>query len=235
MKYFWPIVTLTCTVFGFVLLYVPIVMTLIYSFYGDGAAGGATLEHWRAVFDNPKLHDTLVLSISVSLASATISALIGSGAGLAMERGRIAAARLTHSLTQAPFVMPEMVFGLGLLIWFVFLQVTLGWWSLVLAHVTFSVSYVVVTVRGRLATLDPSLDAAAADLGASPRQVFLRVTLPLMAPGVIGGWLMAFALSFDDFLISFFTVLIAFVAPRAFLALNFSTLPAVSSVFSLPV
>ena len=202
---FWPIVNKLMTAFSFILLYVPIVMTLFYSFLPDGSEGGITLRHWLALAGNEKLADALGLSLSVSVAAASISAVVGGAAAIGIERGRIMAKNLTRSLTHAPFVMPEMVFGLGLLIWFVFLQVTLGWWSLVLAHVTFSVSYVVVTVTGRLKTLDPAIDDAARDLGASPFQVFWRVTLPLMWPGIAGGWLMAFALSFDDFLISFFT------------------------------
>ena len=104
-----------------------------------------------------------------------------------------------------PFVLPELLFGLALLMWFVFLRMTLGWFSLVLAHVTFSVSYVVMTVRGRMALLDPQLNDAAQDLGASPIQAFFSVTLPLLYPAIGAGWLMGFAMSFDDFLISFFT------------------------------
>ena len=131
--------------------------------------------------------------------------MIGGLAALGV-RGRAGIlAKVLRILTMAPLVLPEVVFGLGLLVWFMLLRVSLGVVSLVIAHVTFSVSYVFMTVGERVRTLDSSLDDAAADLGASAAQTFFTVHLPLLAPGLIAGWLMALTLSFDDFLISFFT------------------------------
>lgn len=110
-----------------------------------------------------------------------------------------------NALTLFPLAMPELVMGLSLLIWFVFLKLTLGMASLILAHITFCISYVIVTVRSRARTLDYSLIDAGKDLGANSMQIFMRIIFPLIRPGVIAGWLMAFMLSFDDFLVSFYT------------------------------
>ncbi len=108
-------------------------------------------------------------------------------------------------LIHLPLIMPEIVLGLSLLIWFVLLGITLGTFSIILAHITFSVSYVIITVKARLDGFDYSLEEAAMDLGATRRQTFWKVTFPLIWPGVLSGALMAFTLSFDDFLITFFT------------------------------
>jgi spermidine/putrescine transport system permease protein len=112
---------------------------------------------------------------------------------------------IISGLTLAPLVLPEVVFGLGLLMWFVLLRVTLGTVSLILAHVTFSVSYVYTTVSERARLLDRNLEDAAHDLGATSWQTFWRIQLPLLMPACVAGWMLAFTLSFDDFLISFFT------------------------------
>jgi ABC-type spermidine/putrescine transport system permease subunit II len=152
-----------------------------------------------------ELLDALMMSILIATSSATIATLIGGGAAFAfIRRGGVGAA-FYRSLSVLPLVLPEIVFGLGLLVWFVFLRISLGGFSLILAHVTFSVSYVALTVRGRMESLDESIFDAARDLGASTWQLLLRVQLPLIAPALLAGWMLAFTLSFDDFLLSFFT------------------------------
>ena len=133
------------------------------------------------------------------------STLIGTAAALAIQRARFPGRRALDALTYVPLVMPEIVMGLSLLIWFVALGLRLGTFSVILAHITFSLSYVVITVKSRLADFDLSLEEAARDLGATGWQVFRRVTLPLIWPGILSGALIAFTLSFDDFVVTFFT------------------------------
>jgi spermidine/putrescine transport system permease protein len=192
--------------FGLLLLYIPIITLIIYSFRGRSSDSfDFTLDAYVHLFQNEKILSSLESSISIALISASISTILGGLASLAMERGKPYAPKLTQSLTLAPLILPEVVFGLGLLVWFVFLRVSLGMISLILAHITFSVSYVLLTVRGRVKLLDPAIDDAARDLGATPLQLFFKIQLPLMAPALLAGWMMAFTLSFDDFLISFFT------------------------------
>lgn len=193
------------TAFGFLLLYLPIVVVAVYSMCSLSGDLHIDLSSWSSLVSNKKLSDALISSISVATVAATIAAIIGTLASIGLERGHPYLRRVTEVLCYAPFILPELLFGLALLLWFVFLRMSLGWFSLVLAHVTFSVSYVVMTVRGRMAMLDPQLNDAAQDLGASPIQAFFSVTLPLLYPAIAAGWLMGFAMSFDDFLISFFT------------------------------
>lgn len=194
---------------GLLMLYVPIFTLVAYSFVvgaGDGDINvHLSLEAYRRLSLDDRMMTALANSFFIAFFSATISMLLGGMAAFAMERGRPVANRIMNILTMAPLILPEVVFGLGLLIWFVFLRISLGSVSLILAHVTFSVSYVLMTVRGRVRLLDPAIDDAARDLGANPWQVFSRIQLPLMAPALIAGWMMSFTLSFDDFLISFFT------------------------------
>lgn len=198
------------TALGFVLLYLPIAIVAIYSVVSlspnnRDSALNLDFSSWTLLASNQRLTSALFTSITVAVMAATIATVIGTLAAIGLERGRPYLKNVTEALCFAPFVLPELVFGLALLLWFVFLRMALGWFSLVLAHVTFSVSYVVMTVRGRMATLDPQLNDAAQDLGASPMQAFFAVTLPLLYPAIGAGWLMGFAMSFDDFLISFFT------------------------------
>jgi spermidine/putrescine transport system permease protein len=131
--------------------------------------------------------------------------LLGTSAALALIRTHFPGRKLFDALTYLPLIMPEIVLGLSLLIWFVLLKITLGTVSIILAHITFSVSYVIITVKSRLHGFDESLEEAARDLGATRWGTFWRITFPLIWPGVLSGALMAFTLSFDDFLITFFT------------------------------
>jgi spermidine/putrescine transport system permease protein len=144
-------------------------------------------------------------SLVVAAAASGIAAVVGAFGALAIERGRWPGQKLLAAVTVIPIALPELVQGIAALLWFSALSMSLGLISMTLAHATFAMSYVVVTVRARLRDHDPALEEAAADLGAAPLQVFLQVTLPLMLPGVVAGAMLAFALSFDDFLISFFT------------------------------
>jgi spermidine/putrescine transport system permease protein len=134
-----------------------------------------------------------------------IACTLGTLAAIAIDRYDFPGRRLFHVITMMPLVLPELVMGLMCLLWFATLRITLGTWSIVCAHVTFSVSYVLLTVRARLVEFDHRLELAAQDLGARPGQVLWHITIPLVMPAALAGGMMAFTLSFDDFLISFFT------------------------------
>lgn len=190
------------TALAFLLLYIPLVTLVWGSFHGPE---GWTLEWYARVLTNSQTLEALERSVWIAACSTLISTVLGTAGALALERSRFRAKSALEVVTFVPLVMPEIVLGLSLLIWFVALRMTLGVLSIMLAHVTFSVSYVIITVRARLEGLDPHIEEAAQDLGATPLQVFFRVTLPLILPGVVSGALMAFTLSFDDFLITFFT------------------------------
>jgi spermidine/putrescine transport system permease protein len=197
------------TVFAFLLLYVPLVSMVIYSFIGPIAGPGTpnqwTLDWYRKVFTNTQVLQAFNVSVWVGFWSTLFASVLGTSAALAIERHRFPGRKAFDALIHLPLIMPEIVLGLSLLIWFVLLKITLGSLSIILAHITFSVSYVIITVKARLDGFDYALEEAARDLGASPWQTFWRVTFPLIWPGVLSGALMAFTLSFDDFLITFFT------------------------------
>lgn len=207
-RHWWA---LALTAFAFLLMYVPLVVLVIYSFYAPvPAANGEyhwtwTLDWYGKVARNTQVVDSLWVSLSVGLWTTLASTVIGTLCALALVRKRFWGREVFDALTHVPLIMPEIVLGLSLLIWFVILRISLGQFSIVLAHVTFSVSYVIITVKARLHGFDHSLEEAARDLGASPWMVYWRVTLPLIWPGILSGALMAFTLSFDDFLITFFT------------------------------
>ncbi len=197
------------TFFAFLILYIPLLALVVESFIGpylgDGVSRVWTLEWYRKVFSNAQVLDAFQLSLWVGLWSTLFATLLGTSAALALQRQRFPGREFLNVLTHIPMMMPELVLGLALLIWFVILRVTLGSFSIILAHITFSVSYVIITVKARLQDFDRSLEEAAKDLGATPWKTFWRITFPLIWPGIFSGALMAFTLSFDDFLITFFT------------------------------
>ena len=195
--------------FGLGLVYLPIITLVSYSFLNPGSESDwlptLTLGAYRDLAADRDIQHALWSSVFIGVMSASTAVIIGGFAAFGARRQTGFMGRMIGVLTMTPLVVPEVVFGLGLLIWFVVLRVSLGEVSLIVAHVTFAVSYVFITVSERARTLDLDLDDAASDLGASPRQIFLKIHLPLLAPALIAGWLLAFTLSFDDFLISFFT------------------------------
>lgn len=195
------------TALVFFVLYLPLITVAAYSVLLPG--GGMGLDLYRRALANADVMRGLELSLFVGGASTAISTVIGTGAALALSRSRLRFSRtfrrILETVTFVPLVMPEIVLGISLLAWFVFLGLTLGTFSITLAHVTFSVSYVIVTVSTRLQGMDGALEEAAFDLGATRWQAFWRVTFPLIRPAVLSGALLAFTLSFDDFLVAFFT------------------------------
>lgn len=206
----WPVTA--ATVIGFLLLYIPLFVIFVYSFLSPTSASSNgsseliwTTSWYSKVFEDSELMRSLGLSFWIATSTTALSTIIGTMGGLALERYRFPLRSIFAGLNYTPLVMPELVLGIALLIWFNILHIGLGQFSITLAHITFCTSYVVMTVQTRLKDFDMSFEEAARDLGASPWQVFWRVTFPLILPGILSGALMAFTLSFDDFFISFFT------------------------------
>jgi spermidine/putrescine transport system permease protein len=198
---------------GFAVAYmlIPIVVIAVFSFaetprdrINFAINDGLTLEYWRNAFAIGELNDSMLLSLRLAALATAISTAIGTLMALALVRHRFFGRRVTNLLIVLPMATPEIVIGAALLSMFVVYQITLGFTTLLIAHVMFSISFVVVVVRSRLIGFDRSIEEAASDLGATPLQTFRYVTLPLLAPGVMAAALLAFALSVDDFVISNF-------------------------------
>jgi spermidine/putrescine transport system permease protein len=190
---------------------VPIVVIAVFSF-GDtpkdkltfGLEDGFTLEYWRTVFSNSQLNEAFTTSLRLAAFSTLVSTAIGTLMAIALVRHRFVGRRATNLLIVIPMATPEVVIGASLLSMFIYYSFALGFTTLLLAHVMFSISFVVVVVRSRLIGFDRNLEEAAADLGATPFATFRTVTLPLLAPGIVAAAMLAFALSIDDFVISNF-------------------------------
>jgi spermidine/putrescine transport system permease protein len=190
---------------------IPIAVIAVFSF-GDtpkdkltfGLENGFTLEYWRTIFSNSQLNEAFTTSLRLAALSTLISTAIGTLMAIALVRHRFVGRRAANLLIVIPMATPEVVIGASLLSMFIYYSFALGFSSLLIAHVMFSISFVVVVVRSRLIGFDRHLEEAAADLGATPLATFRTVTLPLLAPGIIAAALLAFALSIDDFVISNF-------------------------------
>ena len=193
-----------------VLMYLPIVVTVIYSFNANQSRftfnfTGFSLQHYRELFQDTKgLLDALLQSLQLAVYSCAISAVLGTLGAVGMARRRLRFAGALEGLALLPAMTPEIIMAMGFLALFTAVGLPFGMLTLTLAHVTFCVPYIYIVVKGRLAGMDPELVNAARDLGASPARAFFTVTLPLILPGVVSGTLLAFAMSMDDFVISFF-------------------------------
>lgn len=191
-------------------LLIPIVVIAIFSFGEtprdklDFALHSFTLEYWQNAFSLPDLNDALLTSIKLAAIATLGSTVIGTMMALALVRHRFFGRRAANLLIILPMASPEIVLGAALLSMFVYYQVDLGFNTLLIAHIMFSISFVVVVVRTRLIGFDRSLEEAAQDLGATAWETFRYVTFPLMLPGIVAAALLAFALSIDDFVISNF-------------------------------
>jgi putrescine transport system permease protein len=207
----------TALAFGFAFLYVPILSMIVFSFNNSrlvtvwDSANSPTIKWYALLFQNRQILDAAWLSIKIACVNATGAAVLGTLAGLVLSRfGRFKGRTLLSAMVTAPLVMPEVIVGLSLLLLFVALEQFIGWpagrgvTTITIAHITFSMSYVAVIVQSRLASFDDSLEEAAMDLGARPAKVFGRITLPLIFPAILSGWLLAFTLSWDDLVISQF-------------------------------
>lgn len=202
-------VTVAALAFGLVFLYAPIVLLVAYSFNASRLVtvwGGFSLHWYAALAADTQMLDSARTSAIVALASAALATLVGTLAALILARyARFRGRAFFSGLLYAPLVLPEVITGLSLLLMFVALGLDRGLGTLILGHATLSSCFVAVVVHARLVALDRSLEEAAADLGAPPAAVFHRVTLPLAAPSIAAGFLLATVLSLDDLVIASFT------------------------------
>lgn len=199
---------------GLAFLYLPMASLVVYSFNESRLVtlwSGFSTKWYAALLHDTKVLDAAWLSLRIAAVTATLAVVLGTLAALALARfGPFRGRALFSGLVTAPLVMPEVIIGLSLLLLFVALEQTLGWparrgmLTIVLAHSTFATAYVTVVVQARLVGMDPAVEEAAQDLGAPPWRVFQHVTLPLIAPALLAGWLLAFTLSLDDLVTSSF-------------------------------
>ena len=200
--------------FGFLFLYVPIISLIIYSFNKSKLVtvwGGWSWHWYGELFRNDQIIDAAMLSLKIAFISASLAVVLGTMAGFALTRmGRFRGKMMLSGWISAPLVMPEVITGLSLLLLFVAMESMFGWpagrgmMTIIIAHTTFCMAYVAVIVQSRLTDMDESLEEAAMDLGARPSTLFFLVTLPLIAPAIVSGWLLSFTLSLDDLVIASF-------------------------------
>ncbi len=194
---------------GLAFLYLPILILVIYSFNDSRLVtvwGGWSLRWYREFFNDRAMIEAAWMSLRVAVSSATIATLLGTLAAVALSRGeRFRGRTLFSGMLYAPLVMPEVITGLSLLLLFVALNAERGFWTVTIAHTTLTMCFVAVVVQSRLGSLDRSLEEAAMDLGCNPVRAFVSVTLPLIAPAIVAGWMLAFTLSLDDLVIASFT------------------------------
>ncbi|WP_067219168.1 ABC transporter permease subunit [Marinomonas gallaica] len=200
--------------FGFLFLYAPIIALIVYSFNKSQLVtvwGGWSLKWYGELFQNEQIMNAAWVSLKIALISATLAAVLGTIAGFVLSRMRkFRGKTILSGWVTAPLVMPEVITGLSLLLLFVALENMFGWpagrgtMTIVIAHTTFCLAYVAVVVQSRLASLDETLEEAAMDLGAKPTSLFFLITLPLIAPAILSGWLLSFTLSLDDLVIASF-------------------------------
>jgi spermidine/putrescine transport system permease protein len=198
-----PLISLS--VFAF--LYLPIIVLVIFSFNSGTRLGvweGFSLRWYERVFTSREWLGSLQVTLWIAIFSTLISTVLGTLAGLALERFRFRGRNAYDGMLYLPVIIPDIVMALSLLLFFSSINVSLSRWTVLIGHVAFNTAFVAVIIRARLASLDPRLEEAAADLYANPWQAFRRVTLPLLRPAILAGALMAFTMSFDEFVITSF-------------------------------
>lgn len=204
----------TIMVFGYAFLYVPILSLIVYSFNESRLVtvwGGFSTRWYGELWHNEQVLSAAWLSLRIAAVNATAAVVLGTLAAVAMTRfSRMPGRLLFGAMITAPMVMPEVITGLASLLLFVGLEHAIGWpggrgvTTITIAHITFSMAYATVVIRSRLLQMDPALEEAAMDLGARPAKTFVVITLPLISPALLAGWLLAFTLSIDDLVISSF-------------------------------
>lgn len=210
-----PIFLITCLCFGFAFLYVPIFSMIVFSFNKSRLAtvwGGFSTQWYWKLLDNDQIINAAILSLQIAFVSASIATILGTMAGIALARFRHFRGRTVLSvMVTAPLIMPEVITGISMLMMFIVLAEWIGWPSergfttITLAHITFSMTYVATVVQSRLTDADIAIEEAALDLGSRPWQVLRDVTLPVISPAIVTGWLLAFTISLDDVVITSFT------------------------------
>jgi putrescine transport system permease protein len=200
---------ITSLVFGFTFLYLPILILVVFSFNESRLVtvwAGFSTKWYVELFSNQGLMDAAWVTARVAFVSATIATVLGTLAALVLIRfGRFPGRTLFSGMVYAPLVMPEVITGLSLLLLFVAINFDRGFWTVTIAHITFSMCFVAVVVQSRLVSFDTSIEEAAMDLGCPPAKTFFVITLPIILPAVIAGWMLAFTLSLDDLVIASFT------------------------------
>ena len=207
-------VLLAVCVAGFLFLYAPIVSLVVFSFNENKLAtvwSGFSTQWYVALFQNPQILGAAWISLKVAVVSASLGTVLGTLAAYVLVRfGRFRSRSLLTGMSAAPLVMPDVITGLSLLLLFVAMEQAIGWpagrgmTTIIIAHTTFCMAYVTVVVQSRLSDMDESLEEAAMDLGARPTRVFFDVTIPVIAPALVAGWLLAFTLSLDDLVVASF-------------------------------
>jgi len=207
---FLPVVS----ILGFLFLYIPIVSLVIFSFNRSKLVtvwGGWSTKWYGELLNDPQILGAAWISLKIGVVSATLATVLGTIAAMVLTRfGRVRGRGLLTGMVTAPLVMPEVITGLSLLLLFVAMEAAFGWpagrgmLTIIIAHTTFCMAYVAVVVQSRLTDMDDSIEEAASDLGAKPMRVFFDITLPLIAPALISGWLLSFTLSLDDLVIASF-------------------------------
>ena len=205
---------ITTTCFGLAFLYIPMVLLIVYSFNYSKLVpvwGGWSIRWYKVLFESEDVWEAVALSLKIATVNACFATLLGTLAGLALVRfGAFKGRTLFSGMVTAPLVMPEVITGLSLLLLFITLKELIGWpdkrgfTTITIAHITFSMAYVAVIIQSRLAGMSQDLEEAAQDLGAKPFRVMIDITMPLIAPGMLAGWLLAFTLSLDDLIIATF-------------------------------
>jgi putrescine transport system permease protein len=205
---------ITTTCFGIAFLYIPMILLVVYSFNKSKIVpvwGGFSTKWYGVLFESEEVWEAVALSFKIAAVNACFATILGTLAGLALVRfGSFKGRTLFSGMISAPLVMPEVITGLSLLLLFITLNEFFGWPSergfttITIAHITFSMAYVAVIIQSRLAGMAQDLEEAAQDLGAKPLRVLVDITLPLLAPGMMAGWLLAFTLSLDDLVIASF-------------------------------
>jgi putrescine transport system permease protein len=198
----------TALTLAFAFLYIPIIIVIIFSFNESRLVtvwAGFSTRWYAGLLSNAPLMEAAWTTLSIGLIAATLATVLGTLAAVSLTRlGAFRGKALLAGMVYAPLVMPEIIMGLSLLLLFVAVGLERGFWTIVLAHATFTMAFVTVIVQARLVTLDRTLEEAAQDLGCTPLQAFMQVTLPLIAPSVAAGFLLALTLSFDDLVIASF-------------------------------
>ena len=209
-----PVFLITMLCFGFAFFYIPILSMIVFSFNASRLAtvwGGFSTKWYVSLFSNDKVIDALLLSLKIALVSATIATILGTMAGIALVRFTKFRGRMLFSgLVTAPLIMPEVITGISSLIFFIMMADWIGWpgqrgfTTITLAHITFSMVFVTTIVQARMQQSDRAIEEAAMDLGSRPWQVMFDITLPVIFPAILSGWLLAFTISLDDVVISSF-------------------------------
>jgi putrescine transport system permease protein len=210
-----PVFLLSCLAFGFAFFYVPIISMIFFSFNRSRLAtvwGGFSTQWYGKLFQNDQIINAAWLSLKIGLVSATLATVLGTMAGIALARMKRFRGRMLFSgMVTAPLIMPEVITGISMLMLFILMARWVGWpgdrgfVTVTIAHITFSMTYVTTIVQSRLSSVDLAVEEAAMDLGSKPWQVLTDITLPIISPAILSGWLLAFTISLDDVVITTFT------------------------------